>query len=88
MNLGVLKNSTAYPYLFLLDFSRLIQYTSENLTFKGSPERLTRCQRKETTIETSKQVLICYFCVNILTETLQCKVFLYLIPLKFKEEKL
>jgi len=32
----------------------LIQYTSKNLTFKGSPERLTRCQRKETTIGASK----------------------------------
>ena len=42
------------PYIFLLDFLCLIQYTSENLTFKGSPERLTRCQRKETTIEASK----------------------------------
>ena len=42
------------PYLFLLDFLCLIQYTSENLTFKGSPERLTRCQRKETTIGASK----------------------------------
>jgi len=26
---------------------------------------------KEATMETSKRVLICYFCVNILTETLQ-----------------
>ena len=60
------------PNLFLLDFLGLIQYTSENLTFKGSPERLTRCQSKEATMETSKQVLICYFCVKtILTETLQ-----------------
>ena len=82
MNLGVLKNSTAYPYLFLLDFSDLLKYTSKNLTFKGSPERLTRCQRKETTMETSKQVLICYFCVNILTETLQVQGFSLSDPLK------
>ena len=82
MNLGVLKNSTAYPDLFLLDFSGLIQYTSENLTFKGSPERLTRCQRKEATFEASKQVLIWCFCVNILTETLQLQGFSLSDPLK------
>ena len=46
------------PYIFLLDFLCLIQYTSENLTFKGSPERLTRCQRKEATME---QVSKCLF---------------------------
>ena len=46
------------PNLFLLDFLGLIQYTSENLTFKGSPERLTRCQRKEATME---QVSKCLF---------------------------
>lgn len=75
------------PDLFLLDFLGLVQYTSENLTFKGSPERLTRCQRKEATMGTGKQVLICYFCVNILTETLQLQGFSLSDPLKFKEGK-
>ena len=59
-----------------------MQYTSKNLTFKGSPERLTRCQRKETTIEASKHVLTWYFCVNILTETLQLQGFSLSDPLK------
>ena len=59
-----------------------MQYTSKNLTFKGSPERLTRCQRKETTIEASKPMLNWYFCVNILTETLQMQGFSLSDPLK------
>lgn len=59
-----------------------MQYTSKNLTFKGSPERLTRCQRKETTIEASKPMLIWDFCVNILTETLQLQGFSLSDPLK------
>ena len=82
MYLGVLKNSTAYPYLFLLDFLGLIQYTSKNLTFKGSPERLTRCQIENRLHKLRINIVYLILFCKYLTETLRLQGFSFSEPLK------
>jgi len=53
MNLGVLKNSTAYAIELLLDKGQVERYNETNLTFKGSREACKERQKKDQRTESS-----------------------------------